>query len=234
MTLYIRNWSKHQHFKDRTPPWIKLYRDILDDPDWHDLDGDTAKVLVSLWLIASEDETHKGALPNMRRLAFRLRMKESQLNQVLTKLSGWLYQDDIDAVSGKHQPDAPETETEAETLQRTETEAEKPPRKRSEPTAVIAKPDDVDPQTWADWLALRKAKRAPVTETVVSGARSESVKAGMTLDEFLQVWCRRGSQGLDAGWLKQNERGASAPTGRHSGFDLKNYREGIAEDGTLV
>lgn len=83
---------------------------------------------------------------------------------------------------------------------------EEAPRKRSAPTPAIPKPDDVDQQTWADWLALRKAKRAPVTETVVKGARDESVKAGMTLDAFLQVWCRRGSQGLEAGWLRPDER----------------------------
>jgi uncharacterized protein YdaU (DUF1376 family) len=80
------------------------------------------------------------------------------------------------------------------------------PRKRSTPTPAIAKPDDVAEQTWADWLALRKAKRAPVTETVINGARAESVKAFMTLDGFLQVWCRRGSQGLEAAWLRPEER----------------------------
>lgn len=91
---------------------------------------------------------------------------------------------------------------------------EEPPRKRSAPNSAIPKPDDVDQQTWADWLSLRKAKRAPVTETVVKGARDESVKAGMTLDAFLQVWCRRGSQGLEAGWLKPEERNTQsrAPT----------------------
>jgi hypothetical protein len=79
------------------------------------------------------------------------------------------------------------------------------PRKRSAPTPAIPKPDDVDQQTWADWLSLRKAKKAPVTETVVNGARDESAKAGMTLDAFLQVWCLRGSQGLQADWLKPHE-----------------------------
>jgi uncharacterized protein YdaU (DUF1376 family) len=79
------------------------------------------------------------------------------------------------------------------------------PRKRSASPPAIAKPDDVDQQTWADWLSLRKAKKAPVTETVVNGARDESGKAGMTLDAFLQVWCLRGSQGLQADWLKPHE-----------------------------
>lgn len=126
MTLRIKNWSKHQHFKDRTPPWIKLYREILDDPDWHDLEGDAAKVLVNLWLVASEDETRKGRLPDTRRLVFRLRMKESQLNQALTKLGHWLIQDDISVISDRYQDDAPEgeAETEGETEGEAEGEAE--------------------------------------------------------------------------------------------------------------
>lgn len=86
----------------------------------------------------------------------------------------------------------------------TDVEGAGKPRKPANPS--IAKPDDVDDQTWADWLTLRKAKKAPVTETVVTGARDESAKAGMTLDAFLQVWCLRGSQGLQADWLRPEER----------------------------
>lgn len=74
-------------------------------------------------------------------------------------------------------------------------------------------PDDVDPQTWGDWLALRKAKRAPVTETVIREARREAAKAGMPFGQFLAVWCRRGSQGLEADWLKPHERTQSPRAG---------------------
>jgi hypothetical protein len=122
MTIMIKDWNKFQHFKDRTPPWVKLYRDILDDPDWHCLDGDSAKTLVMLWLIASEDETHEGKLPDSRRLAFRLRITEHELKQVLNKLNHWLISDDIAAISPGYRRDAPETETETET----ETEIDKP------------------------------------------------------------------------------------------------------------
>ncbi|GAA4401167.1 hypothetical protein [Quisquiliibacterium transsilvanicum] len=80
-----------------------------------------------------------------------------------------------------------------------------PPRKRSAPPQ-LARPADVAEQTWADWLALRKAKKAPVTETVIQQAMAEADKAGMPLDAFLQVWCMRGSQGLQADWLKPAER----------------------------
>lgn len=87
-----------------------------------------------------------------------------------------------------------------------ESASRKPPAKRATPAPDIPRPDDVAEQTWADWCKLRKAKRAPVTQTVIDGARGESVKAGMALEDFLQVWCRRGSQGLEAAWLKPDER----------------------------
>lgn len=70
-------------------------------------------------------------------------------------------------------------------------------------------PEGVDSQTWADWLSLRKAKRAPVNETVIAGAATEAGKAGMSLDAFLRVWCMRGSQGLSAEWIKPAERAAA-------------------------
>jgi len=113
--MRIKGWSRFQHFKDRNPPWVKLYKDILDDPDWHELDGESAKVLTMLWLIASEDETHSGLLPNEKKLSFRLRIKETQLKQILTKLSHWLIFDDINTISDLYNSYIPETETETET-----------------------------------------------------------------------------------------------------------------------
>ncbi|HET6890505.1 MAG TPA: hypothetical protein VFH31_05335 [Pyrinomonadaceae bacterium] len=112
--MRIKGFSKFQHFKDRNPPWVKLYRDILDDPDWHDLDPVAAKILVMLWLIASEDDTKQGRLPCNKKLAFRLRINEKQLEQSLNKLSHWLVHDDIELISDRNQSDAPETETETD------------------------------------------------------------------------------------------------------------------------
>ena len=112
--MKIKNWTEFQHFKDRTPPWIKLYRHLLDDPDWHNLSGNDAKNLVMLWLIASEDKDMQGNLPDIRNLAFRLRISESETKQTLTKLSHWLLQDDINVISECYQDDTPERETERE------------------------------------------------------------------------------------------------------------------------
>lgn len=100
-------------------------------------------------------------------------------------------------------------------IQKQDTEAEaktrktrKTARKRAAP---LARPQEVAEQVWADWLQLRAAKRAPVTATVLEGAQFEAEKAGMTLEAFLRVWCRRGSQGLEAAWLNPDERGGVVP-----------------------
>lgn len=136
---------------------------------------------------------------------------EQALNAVTTDGNG---------TSTNHQPSTnqPINQEEGET-----------PRKRSA-TPSVDRPDDVDQQTWADWLTLRKAKKAPVTETVLRGARSESEKAGMSLNAFLQVWCRRGTQGLEAAWLKADERSMASrvPTETAHGKRMREAAEGLA------
>jgi len=77
---------------------------------------------------------------------------------------------------------------------------------KNKKATVVACPSDVGLQEWNDWLALRKAKKAPVTETVLKSARKEAEKAGITLNAFLTIWCARGSQGLEASWLKSDEK----------------------------
>lgn len=190
--MKIKNWSKFQHFKDRKPPWVKLYRDVLDDMEWYELDPLASKVLVMCWLIASEDD---GRLPNSKTLAFRLRMTEKQTIDCLNKLSHWLEQDDIDLISKQYQTDSLETEKETET-------------KKEKKATAVACPPDVSESVWLDWLQLRKAKKAPVTHTVVNSAIKEAEKAGISLNAFLTIWCARGSQGLEASWLKTHERQA--------------------------
>lgn len=76
-------------------------------------------------------------------------------------------------------------------------------RKRA---TVVACPPDVAAQVWADWLSLRKAKKAAVTATVVDGARKEADKLDWPLEKFLIEWCTRGSQGLKAEWVSDKPK----------------------------
>lgn len=97
-------------------------------------------------------------------------------------------------------------------------------RKRAE---IPPCPDGVTAQTWGDWLALRAKKRAAVSQTVLVEAGKEAAKAGMPLEAFLRAWCLRGSQGMQADWLRPSERGAVVPiTGRQKAIEEHNRAVG--------
>ena len=198
MTYRIKNFEKFQHFKDRSPPWIKLYRDILDDPDWHELDPEAAKVLVMLWLIASEDETKQGNLPEMKKLAFRLRIEQKRLEKLCIKLSHWLEQVDINAISDGYQSDAPETETETETYKPETEKDSRAPRFDAQSHLVEL---GVPPLIAGDWITLRKSKKAPVTQTAIRGVEQEAGKAGISIAEAMATCCQRGWAGFKADWI---------------------------------
>lgn len=54
--LTVKNWSDHQHYKDRNPPWIKLQRALLDDYEFSSLPDHAKGHLMLCWLFASQNE----------------------------------------------------------------------------------------------------------------------------------------------------------------------------------
>lgn len=55
-TFRVKGWEKHQHYKDRNPPWIRFYNTTLDDYEVAHL-PDVAKAhLFGIWLLASRYE----------------------------------------------------------------------------------------------------------------------------------------------------------------------------------
>jgi hypothetical protein len=122
MTYRVKNWGKFQHYKKRKPPWIRLYRDlILDDPDFDELPGDDFKLLAMLWMVASEDETYQGILPDDRTVAYRLRLKKQEIPVLYKRLAHWVIpcEQDASIVQADCNGDAtPETEAESDQRQR--------------------------------------------------------------------------------------------------------------------
>lgn len=110
--LKIKNWNEFQHFKDRNPPWIKLYRENLYRRDIMSLSDRNFKILVCLWMLASEDKNKEGNLPEISDIAYKLRLSENDVTKAIKDLHGFLDKDDIDLISCGYQSDAPEKETE--------------------------------------------------------------------------------------------------------------------------
>ena len=86
-----------------------------------------------------------------------------------------------------------------------DTVSPKPSRTVSEPSKsnIARKPDGVSDAVWADYSALRKAKRAPLTETALASIQREATAAGWTLEAALSECSARGWQAFKAAWVKE-------------------------------
>ncbi len=69
---------------------------------------------------------------------------------------------------------------------------------------TVEKPEDVPGQLWADFVTHRKAKKAPITETVIKRTRSEAAKCSMTLSQAIEMMVARGWQGFEARFVLDN------------------------------
>lgn len=55
-TFAVKNFEKFQHYKDRSPPWIRLYNSLLDDYEFGRLPDASKAHLLAIWLLASRYE----------------------------------------------------------------------------------------------------------------------------------------------------------------------------------
>ena len=104
---------------------------------------------------------------------------------------------------------------------------------------TVATPEGVTDIVWQDWLSLRKAKKAAVTQTAVDGIAREASKAGVSLQTALETCCSRGWTGFKAEWLQDKAEQKSfaekdydfkrarweAMTGRTQGTEMKPFLE---------
>jgi len=195
----VRNWDKFQHFKDRRPPWIKLHRDILEQRDINAISDCAFRVLVGVWLLASEDKDMRGTLPAVDDIAFRLRLSKQAICKALQELAPFLIQDDINAISTRYQVDEPETETETETKAEKETDTPKPPR-GIEYSVEFLSFWNVYPNKKgkkAAWRAWQRAKDRPPIEALLTEVRlqcrsQEWAKDGGQYIPHPATWINRG------------------------------------------
>ena len=190
MQLIPKNWVSFQHYKHRSPPWIKFHRSILNDRNYSGLPLASKALAPLMWLLASEskDGTFDGSLDE---LVFRLHITPKD------------YQDGVKPLIDKgffivasgvladcKQLAIPERETEKEI----ETE------KRQRATSV-APPDGVSQSVWQEFVNHRKSKKAQVTQLVIDGIQKEADKAGFSLEDALKEVVVRNWQGFKAEWV---------------------------------
>lgn len=113
--MKIRNWSKFQHFKNKSSMvWFKVYgRDIINDPDWHELSSDQKATLFELWCLASEKN---GELPDLKKICFRLHKDKEFIQNMLITLNSWFEGDSTNSIYGEYTEYAREKKRENEKI----------------------------------------------------------------------------------------------------------------------
>jgi hypothetical protein len=66
-------------------------------------------------------------------------------------------------------------------------------------------PDGVTDDVWRDFVKLRNAKKSPITQTALRGIEREAQKAGIDLQQALEVCCERGWAGFKAEWMNKDQ-----------------------------
>ena len=201
MKLIPKNWESFQHYKDRSPTWIKLHKHLLDDMAFQRLPVGARALAPMLWLLASESV--QGIFNgSTEELAFRLRQNEKEISVALEALikSGFfiLYQDASNPLADCY------------TTSDVVAQLGSPEKRREEKEIDTDLPDGVSMSVWQDFKKHRKAKKSPITDTAMQAIQREADKAGWTLETALSETCARGWSGFKAEWVTDKQ--GSQPT----------------------
>lgn len=114
----IRNWDKWQSYrKDRgQPPWIKIHREVMRNPEWVSLSDAQRGQLVAIWLLAAD---RNGVIPASPLVIQKLCHLDTEPDLQLFTDKGFI-EPDANMTPDRRQHDAPETEAETETETETE------------------------------------------------------------------------------------------------------------------
>ena len=200
--------------------WIKLHREILDWEWYHH--APTVSVFIHLLLTVNRKPSkymgHKipagSRVIGRKALAEALGLTEQNVRtalhhlkltkdvtikatnkfSIITVLNWDLYQSDSRRTTNKQ----PTTNQQLTTVQEGEKDISKD---------ISIGGEKVSRAVWEDFLKLRKAKKAEVTDTALNGISREAARAGWPLEKALQEICTRGWTGFKAEWVENGNTG---------------------------
>lgn len=192
MKLTPKKWDEFQHYKDRSPPWIKLHRDLLNNREYLCLPIASKALAPFLWLLASES---KNAVfdASIEELEFRLRFSRKEIEDGLKPLIDKGF---FAIASGVLAPclqvAIPETERETE-------------KRHSKKKEICDKPDSVSQEVWDAFVKHRSRKKADVSELIIKRIAKEAQEAGWELEAALEETVVRNWQSFKAEYVAKKK-----------------------------
>jgi hypothetical protein len=215
--IAVNNFERFQHYKDRSPPWIKLYNDVLDDYAFACLPDASKWLAVGIWLLASR---HENRIPND--LAWIARMTHATEPVDLAPLlsAGFIRHLGADSavIADRQQTAMPEREEEGEE------ETDTPPS--SKPLLRLHTRDEVEEQASA---IIRAANRGMI-ENPALGEASNPIAVGHGSRQMVLDWLADGIRAdVIIGVVKDRAKGYK-PEGRRKQITSMAYFDGAVRD----
>ena len=187
MRITPKNWSTFQHYKDRSPVWIKLHRSLLNDYTFHSLPIASKALAPMLWLLASEYEEGIIDAPTIE-IAFRLRMDERDFieafNPLVEKCFFYIDENDRALLAIGYQNACPEKKTQVQTYSK-DTSEENSIRPSRDLTPVVQN-DDI--KTAKEMYNKARAGTVWVEWQDLSPSRVKAMKARLRAYGGLEWW----------------------------------------------
>lgn len=197
----LRSWSKYQHYKDRNPPWVKLYTAWPDDYEWSCWSDASKLLAVCIVMLAGRVQNRipldptwiqqrcgLKKLPDLSELFAVGFIQEIQAlpppEQNASKALAESLQDASETLALAR---SRETETETETDRGREGSANAPPA-----------PDGLDATSWDRWRAYRVEIRKPLKPASIPAAQKALAAFGSDQPAVVEQSIANGWQGLFA------------------------------------
>ena len=211
--ISVCNWEEMQHYKDRSPPWIKMHSEMLESYEFECLPDASKAHLLCIMLLASRTNNKIQADQNWIKrkigannnidLELLLNSGFIQSNQPLTEVG----QDASSVLQEKSLPKKRERESRG----RVEGEGEKTSAPALDFSQLGFSINQID-----DLKRIRKAnKGTKLTQRIVNALAVEfhnGASKGYSFDELLTEWEVRGWKSFKAEWI-DTKQSNDAPQG---------------------
>jgi hypothetical protein len=158
--ISIQAWDRFQHYKDRDPPWVKLYRDLLTSESWV-LGTDASRLVqVASVLLAARYGNRIPYRYDLIKKVAHLEMSEKQFDQAVTHLAETNFLEIQQVAEEKHVVAQLASTALATCTSETEQSKEKTEQSRAEQNSVGQAPDDSVARVFEHWRSVHGHSRA--------------------------------------------------------------------------
>lgn len=217
----VKNFEKFQHYKDRKPPWIKLYHETFEDYEFGKLPDASKMHLIAIWSLASR---YNNKIPaDAEWISKRINATEKVDLKALAE-AGFIELDQgcSKTLAKRKQSAMPETEAETDKKENIE--------KKSRPTRLPENFPGTDETAWALSRGLSEHQVEREVEKFTEHWGNKSGKGATKLDwsKTWKVWI---NNAIDRGWVVISGGGDGLSEMERSILEKKGkrQREGAAD-----